>query len=143
MREAFLAVSPPGTCFGGGPRYDAIDRRDGWLGSHAPDGTVALSRTTRPDDPRFEWDEAKARANAKKHGVTSEEASSVFADPLAAIFTDEAHSDQEVREIIVGHSAKGHLLVTSFTERGEAIRIISVRQATTRERRDYERRPIG
>lgn len=92
---------------------------------------------------RFEWDEAKARANAKKHNVTFEEASSVFADPLAAIFADEAHSYQEVREIIVGHSAKGHLLVTSFTERDEAIRIISVRQATTRERRDYEQRPIG
>jgi uncharacterized DUF497 family protein len=93
--------------------------------------------------PRFEWDEDKAKANAKKHGVTFEEASSVFADPLAAIFTDEAHSGEEFREIMVGHSAAGRLLLVSFTERGESIRIISSRQATQRERREYEERPIG
>ncbi len=92
--------------------------------------------------PRFEWDEVKAKANVDKHGVTFEGAASVFADPLAAIFTDESHSDEERREIIVGHSADGRLLVISFAERGEAIRIISARQATKRERGDYERRPI-
>ena len=91
---------------------------------------------------QFGWDEDKAEANAKSHGVTFEEASSVFADPLAAIFTDEAHSDEELREIIVGHSGAARLLLVSFTERGEAIRIISPRQATKRERRDYEQRPI-
>jgi len=81
----------------------------------------------------FEWDENKARSNTKKHGVTFEESSSVFAD--------EVHSIEEPREIIVGHSAAGRLLVVSFTERGEAIRIISARQASKRERRDDERRP--
>jgi len=91
---------------------------------------------------QFEWDEDKARSNAKKHGVTYEEASSVFANPLAAIFTDEAHSVEELREIIVGSSAEGRLLVVSFTERVEAIRIISARSASRSERRDYERRPI-
>jgi uncharacterized DUF497 family protein len=91
---------------------------------------------------QFEWDEGKAKANAKKHGVNFEEATSVFADPLAAIFIDETHSDEELREILVGHSAEGRLLMVSFTERGEAVRIISARQATKRERRDYERRPI-
>ena len=91
----------------------------------------------------FEWDEGKARSNIRKHGVTFEEASSVFADPLAAIFSDEAHSDEETREIMVGHSAEGRLIVVSFTERGEAIRIISARLATKRERRDYEQRPPG
>jgi uncharacterized DUF497 family protein len=92
---------------------------------------------------QFEWDEDKAQSNAKKHGVSFEEASSVFTDPLAVIFTDETHSDEELREIMVGHSAEGHLLVVSFTERDEAIRIISARQATKRERRDYEQRPLG
>ncbi len=92
---------------------------------------------------QFEWDEDKARSNARKHGVTFEEASSVLADSLAAIFTDEAHSVEESREIMVGHSAGGRLLVVSFTERGEAIRVISARQATKRERRDYEQRPLG
>lgn len=69
---------------------------------------------------QFEWDEDKAKANAKKHGVTFEEASSVFADPLAAIFVDEAHSGEELREIIIGHSEDGRLLLTSFTERGDS-----------------------
>ncbi len=92
---------------------------------------------------QFAWDEHKARSNADKHGVTFEEASSVFADPLAAIFTDEAHSDEELREIMVGHSAEGRLLLVSLTERGEVIRIISARQATQRERKDYEQRPLG
>ncbi len=91
----------------------------------------------------FEWDEDKAQSHAEKHDVTFTEASSVFADPLAAIFTDEAHSDEELREIMVGHSAEGRLLVISFTERGEAIRVISARQATQRERRDYEQHPLG
>jgi uncharacterized DUF497 family protein len=92
---------------------------------------------------QFEWDENKARANARKHGVAFEEASSVFADPLAAIFDDEAHSIAELREIMVGHSADGRLLIVSFTERGDAIRIISAREATQRERRDYEEHPGG
>jgi uncharacterized DUF497 family protein len=64
-------------------------------------------------------------------------------NPLAVIFGDEAHSDKEPREIMVGHSAEGRLLVVSFTERGQAIRIISARQATQRERKDHERHPIG
>ena len=92
---------------------------------------------------QFEWDENKAQSNALKHGVTFEEASSVFADPLAAIFPDEAHSVEESREILVGHSTEGRLLVVSFTERVGAIRIISARSANKRERRDYEQRPIG
>jgi uncharacterized protein len=88
--------------------------------------------------PDFEWDEDKNAANEDKHGVTFEEASTVFADPLAAIFDDEIRSVEEHREIIVGHSVKERLLLVCFTERGEAIRIISTRPATKRERRDYE-----
>lgn len=60
--------------------------------------------------PSFEWDEAKAQTNLQKHGVTIEEASSVFADPLAAIFPDDEHSSDEIREIIIGHSDRGRLL---------------------------------
>jgi uncharacterized protein len=89
----------------------------------------------------FEWDEDKAASNQKKHRVTFEEAATVFADPLAAIFDDEEHSEEEQREIIVGHSAENRLLLVSFTERGGAIRIISARRATKRERRDYEEIP--
>ena len=89
---------------------------------------------------QFEWDENKAASNVEKHGVTFEEASSAFADPLAAIFDDEAHSHEELREILVGNSVDGRLVLVSFTERGGAIRIISARRANKRERSDYERR---
>ncbi|HYT93774.1 MAG TPA: BrnT family toxin [Gemmataceae bacterium] len=89
----------------------------------------------------FEWDKDKAAANKKKHGVTFEEAATVFDDPLAAIFDDEAHSKDEQREIIVGHSTKKRLLLVCFTERAGAVRIISARRATKRERKDYEENP--
>jgi uncharacterized DUF497 family protein len=89
----------------------------------------------------FEWDDDKAAINKKKHRVTFEEAATVFADPLATIFDDEVHSEEEQREIIVGHSDQHRLLLVSFTERAAAIRIISARQATKRERRDYEENP--
>jgi uncharacterized DUF497 family protein len=89
----------------------------------------------------FEWDQDKATSNQKKHRVTFEEAATIFADPLAAIFDDEAHSEEEQREIIIGHSADNQLLLVCFTERAGAIRIISARRATKRERRDYEENP--
>ncbi len=89
----------------------------------------------------FEWDEQKAASNQKKHGVTFEEAATVFADPLAAIFDDEVHSEEEQREIIIGHSASDRLLLVCFTERAGAVRIISARRATKRERKDYEESP--
>jgi uncharacterized DUF497 family protein len=57
----------------------------------------------------FEWDEDKASSNEKKHQVTFAEAATVFADPLAAIFDDVAHSEEEQREIIIGHSAENRL----------------------------------
>jgi len=88
---------------------------------------------------RFEWDRRKAGTNLRKHGVSFDEASTVFHGPLARIFDDEDHSTHEAREIIVGHSATGKLLMVSFTEtRLNVIRIISARPATTRERDDYE-----
>ena len=86
----------------------------------------------------FEWDDAKAAANLRKHGVSFEEASSVFFDPLAVAGGDPDHSDGEERWIIFGLSSAGRLLVVSHTELGDAIRIISARTATQAERRIYE-----
>ena len=88
---------------------------------------------------RFEWDSKKAASNVKKHGVTFDEAATVFGDPLAVIFDDEDHSQDERREIIIGHSILGQLLLVSFTERDKmVVRIISARKANRRERKDYE-----
>ena len=87
---------------------------------------------------KVQWDERKAAGNKQKHGVSFEEAATVFSNPLALIFDDEWHSEAEEREIIVGHSTDGQLLVISFTEREGAVRIISARPATAREQRDYE-----
>jgi uncharacterized protein len=86
----------------------------------------------------FEWDESKATVNLKRYGVSFNEAETVFDNALAVIFDDEAHSENERREIIIGHSQNNCLLVISFTERPSAIRIISARLATRREREDYE-----
>ncbi len=90
----------------------------------------------------FEWDREKADLNKKKHKVTIEEAATVFGDPLAAIFDDPLHSENELREILIGHSAKNRLLIVSFTERGKAIRVISARRANKQERKDYEENPF-
>jgi uncharacterized DUF497 family protein len=88
--------------------------------------------------PTFEWDATKAASNLKRHGVSFIEATTTFQDPLARIHSDPDHSASEPREIIVGHSSAGQLLVVSFTYRGGNIRLISARPATRRERRDYE-----
>ncbi|MGP8243780.1 MAG: BrnT family toxin [Bryobacteraceae bacterium] len=87
----------------------------------------------------FEWDPRKARSNLRKHGTSFSEATSVFSNPLARIFPDEAHSGEESREIIVGHSKAKHLLLVSFTEKETGrIRIIGARRATKAEQHDYE-----
>lgn len=91
---------------------------------------------------KFEWDENKARSNLKDHGINFEEAKTVFTDPLARIFDDEEHSINENREIIIGHSSVNRLLLVCFTEREEAIRIISSRKVTKKERIDYEENTI-
>ena len=86
----------------------------------------------------FEWDREKARVNLAKHGVSFEEVLTVFADPLARIFDDKEHSNDEPREIIIGHSIARRLIVVSFTTRGMRIRLFSARKATRIERKDYE-----
>lgn len=86
----------------------------------------------------FDWDVKKAVANFEQHGVSFDEAATVFEDPLAKIHDDPDHSAYERRNIIIGQSIQGHLLLVSFTDRGSNIRLISARPATRRERRDYE-----
>ncbi len=83
---------------------------------------------------RFEWDDGKAQSNLEKHGVGFEEASLVFDNPVAVIFPDDAHSDFETREILLGHTKNGILLLVSFVERElGVVRIISARVATKKE----------
>ena len=91
----------------------------------------------------FEWDRDKAESNRRKHGVTFAEASTAFADPLAALFPDPDHSDEEVREILIGYSERNRLLIVSFTERGENVRIICARVASVSERKNHEENPRG
>jgi uncharacterized protein len=87
----------------------------------------------------FEWDESKAVVNFKKHGVGFDEGCTVFDDPLAAIFRDDDHSISEMREIVIGNSILGRLVLVCFVDRPEnVIRIFSARLATRRERLDYE-----
>jgi len=86
----------------------------------------------------FDWDDKKAKRNLKKHGVSFEEASTVFRDPLARTIDDPLHSDEEDRFVSLGESRRQRLLVVVFTERGGKIRIISARVATRHERKDYE-----
>lgn len=86
----------------------------------------------------FEWDENKAAANLSKHDVAFDEAKTVFEDALYVDFYDPDHSYDEHRYIIVGQSELGRLLIVSYTERGDAIRLISARETTRKERQAYE-----
>ncbi|NKQ37090.1 MAG: BrnT family toxin [Chloroflexi bacterium] len=86
----------------------------------------------------FEWDEEKAITNKRKHGVTFEEAITVFQDPHSITIFDPDHSTDEDRFIDLGYSNKERLLVVIYTERNNKIRIISCRPATRSERRSYE-----
>jgi uncharacterized protein len=86
----------------------------------------------------FEWDLDKARLNLKKHGVSFDEASTSFRDPLSQTIEDPLHSENEERFVLIGRSIQGRLLVIVHTERGERIRIISARLVTKREESGYE-----
>lgn len=86
----------------------------------------------------FEWDRRKAEQNLKKHGVSLDEAVTVFYDPLAATFDDPDHSIAERRFITIGYSSHGRLLVVVHAEQGRSVRIISARSANARERKNHE-----
>jgi uncharacterized DUF497 family protein len=87
---------------------------------------------------KFEWDSKKAAANLRRHGVSFEEATTIFGDRLARTYEDPDHLTEEPRELTFGHSSAGRALVVSHCERGERTRIISARRMTRRERRQYE-----
>jgi uncharacterized DUF497 family protein len=87
---------------------------------------------------KFEWDPKKATANVKKHGVTFQEAATIFGDPLAITFDDPDHSVSENRYITFGLSLQKRLIVVSHTERGDQTRVINARLMDRKERRIYE-----
>jgi uncharacterized DUF497 family protein len=89
---------------------------------------------------RFEWDEGRAGQNVEKHGVSFQEAAIVFGDPLSLTIDDPSHSQEEQRFVTAGESAGREPLVVIHADREDAIRIISARKATRRERGDYEQR---
>jgi uncharacterized protein len=86
----------------------------------------------------FEWDPVKAELNLKEHGVSFDEATTVFRDTLSITISDPDHSDSEDRFIDIGMSHRMQMLVVSYTERKDKIRIISARRATKAERKNYE-----
>ena len=87
----------------------------------------------------FEWDSDKAARNLKKHGVSFEQAISVFGDPLAITYFDPDHSHEEERFLTFGNSSEGSLLVVSHADRDNGTRIISARPMTKKERKSYEK----
>ena len=91
-------------------------------------------------DLDFDWDEDKAAANVKKHGISFEEAKTVFGDPFSVTIDDPAHSASEYRFVDIGTSATGVVLTVTYAERGQKIRLINCRKATKAERKIYEER---
>ena len=89
----------------------------------------------------FEWNEMKAQANVRRHGVSFEEASTVFGDPLAILLPDPDHSEGEERFLVLGLSSRQRVLVVSHAERPPRTRLISARPATRYERGQYEEGP--
>ena len=87
---------------------------------------------------RFEWDENKAAANLAKHGVSFEEAATVFGDLLSDTFDDPDHSAEERRFVIIGTSEWGRMLIVAHTDDGDIVRLISAREPTRGEREFYE-----
>ena len=86
----------------------------------------------------YEWDAKKAKANWRKHGVSFDEAASVFLDQLAITFPDPDHSGEEFREITIGHSARRRVIFLCHARRGDRTRLISARKVTRKERKQYE-----
>ena len=86
----------------------------------------------------FEWTPRKAETNLRKHGVSFTEAGTVFGDDLAITVPDPDHSNDEDRYITIGWSDRRRLLMVSHTDRSDRIRIISARELTKAERKEYE-----
>lgn len=88
----------------------------------------------------FEWDEEKATSNLEKHGISFQEASTVFMDTLSVTISDPRYSSGEQRFVTVGESIEREILVVVHSQRDTKIRIISAREATRKERQSYESR---
>ena len=86
----------------------------------------------------FEWDPRKAVSNLRKHGVSFTEAGTVFGDELSITVSDPDHSEDEDRFITIGWLNRRRLLIVTHTVRADKIRIISARELTKAERKDYE-----
>ena len=89
------------------------------------------------EEPRFEWDEQKARANRRKHGVDFADATAVFEDERGVTIRDELSAVDEPRFVTLGRDSLGRVLVVAYTWRGPGVRMISARKATRAERRQY------
>lgn len=87
---------------------------------------------------QFEWDPAKDQENQAKHGVSFDEAASVFGDPLATTINDPDHSTEESRFLTTGYSNRQRLIIVAHTDRQGRLRIISARDVTAAERHTYE-----
>jgi uncharacterized DUF497 family protein len=100
---------------------------------------LSAIRYAAPGAPvNFEWDPEKNAANREKHGISFDEASTAFFDPLSSTIAHPGKSDDEFRFVLIGLTFAGRLVVVSHVDRGESVRLISARLATRRERRDYE-----
>lgn len=86
----------------------------------------------------FEWDPNKAKENLETHGVSFDEASTAFRDTFSLAIYDPLHSEEEDRFVLIGSSHRDRCLVIVYTERGDNIRLISVRKASRKERKQYE-----
>ena len=109
-----------------------------WARQYSESGNDSLRDIIKAVSVRYEWDEIKAKRNVEKHGVSFEEAATVFTDTLSLTIADLLHSFEEKRFVIIGEAATGDLLVVVHTHRQDTIRIISAREATRREKRNYE-----
>jgi uncharacterized DUF497 family protein len=90
------------------------------------------------ESDRFEWDDAKADTNLRKHRIGFAEAATVFEDPFVVIEPDPAHSMDEVRATATGFPTRSRVLLVVYAERRDRIRLIGARRATSEERRKYE-----
>ena len=86
----------------------------------------------------FSWDERKAALNLRRHRISFEEAVTVFVDPVARLYDDPDHSEDEARFLLVGHSLRGRLLLVVHAEKDDTIRIISARKVSNLESERYE-----
>ena len=127
MRKAGKTVSDPDLR----PEYDFSALQGGVRGKYFERYLAGV------DVVLLEWEPRKARANLAKHGVDFHEAGTVWDDPLATTFPDPEHSIEEPRLTTIGASVSGRILVVAHTDRGRAIRVISARRATPRERKFY------